>query len=89
MSVYAIDNIYLRYYTRIVLKVLIMTTIEAAEKLGVSDARVRQLILDGKLKAERIGERLLDVNAASLNALAARREKQKAARLEKLTKKGV
>jgi excisionase family DNA binding protein len=66
-----------------------MTTIEAAEKLGVSDARVRQLILDGKLKAERIGERLLDVNAASLNALAARREKQKAARLKKLTKKGV
>ena len=66
-----------------------MTTIEAAEKLGVSDARVRQLILDGKLKAERIGERLLDVNAASLNALAAKREKLKAARLEKLTKKGV
>jgi len=66
-----------------------MTTIEAAEKLGVSDARVRQLILDGKLKAERIGNRLLDVNAASLNALAARREKLKAARLKKLTKNGV
>ena len=66
-----------------------MTTIEAAEKLGVSDARVRQLILDGKLKAERIGNRLLDVNSASLNALAARREKLKAARLKKLTKNGV
>lgn len=57
-----------------------MTTIEAAKVLGVSDARVRQMILDGVLKAERVGARMLNVNTTSVNALAARREKKKAAR---------
>ena len=33
----------------------VFTTDEAAAELGVSSARVRQLILDGKLKTERFG----------------------------------
>jgi excisionase family DNA binding protein len=33
----------------------LLTTIEAAEKLGVSERRVRQLINEGKLKAHKLG----------------------------------
>ena len=32
-----------------------LTTQEAAEELGVTDSRVRQLILDGKLPARKFG----------------------------------
>jgi excisionase family DNA binding protein len=63
-----------------------LTTIEAAKVLGVSDARVRQMILDGVLKAERVGARMLNVNTTSVNALAARRAKKKA---DRDLKKGV
>lgn len=44
----------------------LLTTIEAAEKLGISERRVRQLINEGKLKAHKLGrdyaieENLLD-----------------------------
>ena len=33
----------------------LLTTREAAQTLGVSERRVRALIADGKLKAERVG----------------------------------
>lgn len=33
----------------------LLTTQQAAEELGVTDSRVRQLILDGKLPAQRFG----------------------------------
>lgn len=33
----------------------LLTTIEAAENLGVSERRVRQLINEGKLKAHKLG----------------------------------
>ncbi len=32
-----------------------LTTQEAAEKLGVTDSRVRQLILEGRLPAQKFG----------------------------------
>lgn len=32
-----------------------LTTQEAAEELGVTDSRVRQLIIDGKLQAQKFG----------------------------------
>jgi excisionase family DNA binding protein len=32
-----------------------LTTVEAAAALGVTDSRVRQLILDGKLPAQKFG----------------------------------
>jgi excisionase family DNA binding protein len=35
-----------------------LTTAEAAEKLGVSTARVRRLVLDGRLPAEKFGRDL-------------------------------
>jgi excisionase family DNA binding protein len=36
----------------------LLTTQQAAEKLGISDARVRQLILEGRLPAEKLGRDL-------------------------------
>lgn len=33
----------------------LLTTQEAAEALGVTDSRVRQLIIDGKLPAQKFG----------------------------------
>ena len=33
----------------------LLTTQEAAEELGVTDSRVRQLIIDGKLPAQKFG----------------------------------
>jgi excisionase family DNA binding protein len=32
-----------------------LSTLEAAEKLGVSPIRIRQLIQDGKIKAKKLG----------------------------------
>lgn len=32
-----------------------LTTQEAAEELGITDSRVRQLIIDGKLPAQKFG----------------------------------
>jgi len=51
-----------------------MTTTEAAAKLGVSDARIRQLILAGKLKAKKIG-RDWHITETQLKKLQSRREK--------------
>jgi len=36
-----------------------LTTTEAAERLGVSTARVRRLVLDGRLPAEKFGRDLV------------------------------
>jgi excisionase family DNA binding protein len=36
----------------------LLTTLQAAEILGVSDARVRQLVLDGRLPAQKFGRDL-------------------------------
>lgn len=35
-----------------------LTTKEAAQRLGISDARVRQLVLSGKLPAQKFGRDL-------------------------------
>jgi excisionase family DNA binding protein len=43
------------------------TTREAAEELGVSSARVRQMILEGHLPAEKFGH-VLVIRAAALDA---------------------
>jgi excisionase family DNA binding protein len=32
-----------------------LSTLEAAEKLGISSIRIRQLIQDGKIKAKKLG----------------------------------
>lgn len=32
-----------------------LTTIDAAKKIGVTDARIRQIIADGRLKADKFG----------------------------------
>jgi excisionase family DNA binding protein len=36
-----------------------LTTTEAAERLGISPARVRRLVLDGRLPAEKFGRDLV------------------------------
>lgn len=36
-----------------------LTSTEAAERLGISTARVRRLVLDGRLKAEKFGRDLV------------------------------
>jgi excisionase family DNA binding protein len=48
------------------------TTEEAAAELGVTSARVRQLILDGLLKTERFGR----AHVITREALAAARQRQ-------------
>jgi excisionase family DNA binding protein len=45
----------------------IFTTNEAAEELGVSSARVRQMVLDGSLPASRFG-RALVISAEAIEA---------------------
>jgi excisionase family DNA binding protein len=37
---------------------MLLTTQQAAKRLGVSDARIRQLIIAGKLKAQHFGRQL-------------------------------
>jgi excisionase family DNA binding protein len=44
-----------------------ITTNEAAERLGVSAARVRRLVLDGRLPAEKFGRDLV-INESDLKA---------------------
>jgi len=36
----------------------LLTTQQAAERLGISDARIRQLILNGRLPAQKLGRDL-------------------------------
>jgi excisionase family DNA binding protein len=49
-----------------------LTTKEAAQILGVSDARVRQLVLSGKLPAEKFGRDLM-IDEADLEAVKERK----------------
>ena len=65
-----------------------LTTTEAAERLGVSAARVRRLVLDGRLPAEKFGRDLV-INEADLATF----ERRKGGRppkvlAEKAAKKG-
>jgi len=46
-----------------------MTVNEAAEKLGITPARVRALIASGRLKAKRHGQRAWEINAIDLRAV--------------------
>lgn len=43
-----------------------LTVIEAAEKLGVDPARVRRLVLDGRLRARKPSERIILIDPASV-----------------------
>jgi excisionase family DNA binding protein len=45
----------------------LLTTQEAAAKLGVSDARIRQLILEGKLPAQKYGQRSILIDEDDLD----------------------
>lgn len=36
-----------------------VTTVEAGRQLGVSDSRVRQMVLDGTLSAQKVGNAIL------------------------------
>ena len=49
-----------------------LTTNEAAELLGVTDRRIRQLISDGSLPAQRIGPRVLVINPKDLEKIRSR-----------------
>ena len=44
-----------------------VTTTEAARRLGISTARVRRLVLDGRLPAEKFGRDLV-INEADLDS---------------------
>jgi hypothetical protein len=57
-----------------------LTVAQAAEKLGISGARVRHLILDGRIKARHLNPRLLLIDPAELAKVRVRkpgRPKQK------------
>jgi excisionase family DNA binding protein len=43
-----------------------LTTAQAAAKLGISQGRVRQLVLAGRIKARRLTPRLLLIDAKEL-----------------------
>lgn len=60
-----------------------LTTAEAAERLGVSTARVRRLVLDGRLPAEKFGRDLV-IYEADVKAF----ERLKGGRPPKVAKKG-
>lgn len=72
------------------------TTAEAAAALGVTAGRIRQMILDGELAAEKLGRDLVikaeDITAAKSRKTApgpARQEKpEKASRKRRAVKKG-
>jgi excisionase family DNA binding protein len=51
-----------------------VTTRQAAERLGVSDSRIRQLILDGKLAAVKAGRDWL-IKASDLRLMEKRKTK--------------
>jgi excisionase family DNA binding protein len=57
------------YFVCIFLLMKLLTTQEAAEKLGVSDARIRQLILGGKLPAQKFGQRSILINEDDLGSV--------------------
>lgn len=45
----------------------LLTVLQVAKELGVSDARVRQIIRERKLDATRMGNRLLVIERKSLD----------------------
>src|ERR1044071_3862685 len=51
-----------------------LTTQQAADRLGISDSRIRQLILDGKLKAVKAGRDWL-IKASDLRLMEKRKTK--------------
>ena len=51
-----------------------ITVNDAANALGVTGQRVRQMIREGKLKASRIGQRTFVIDARSLKALTEKRQ---------------
>jgi site-specific DNA-methyltransferase (adenine-specific) len=61
-----------------------LTTTEAAQRLGVNQSRVRQLVGEGRLEAEKLGRDLL-VSEASV--IRYEKERRKAGRPAKLTGK--
>jgi excisionase family DNA binding protein len=50
----------------------LLTTQQAAEKLGISDARIRQLILNGRLPAQKLGRDLF-IEESDLRLVSERR----------------
>lgn len=44
----------------------LFTCKQAAKRLGVTDSRIRQVILEGKLSAEKIGERVIVIEEKEL-----------------------
>jgi excisionase family DNA binding protein len=70
-----------------------LTTTEAAKRLGVSTARVRRLVLDGRLPAEKFGRDLVihEADLATFERLKGGRPPKAAAEkaaAEKAAKKG-
>jgi excisionase family DNA binding protein len=53
-----------------------LTVEQAADHLGLTDARIRQFILAGELNAERIGKKLLVIKTADVAKLWDKRLKQ-------------
>lgn len=51
----------------------LLTAKEAAAELGLSPQRVRALIADGRLKAEKFGERALMIKRSDLKAVQIRK----------------
>lgn len=45
----------------------LLTTIEAGRQLGVSDSRIRQLILDGLLKGEKVNANTLLIKQSEID----------------------
>jgi len=60
-----------------------VTTQEAAERLNVTDARVRQLIADGILAAQKVGNAILVIPTSDVAKLKRQRQAQKRARQAK------
>ncbi|OLE52124.1 MAG: hypothetical protein AUG51_19395 [Acidobacteria bacterium 13_1_20CM_3_53_8] len=62
-----------KYFSRVIIQFMAetLTTKEAAEKLGVSPARVRQLVLSGQLPADKFGRDLV-IKEADLKLVADR-----------------
>lgn len=66
-----------------------LTTNEAAERLNVSPARVRRLVLDGRLRAQKFGRDLVfdEADLASFERLKGGRPRKAATDTPKSTKK--
>jgi excisionase family DNA binding protein len=69
----------------------LLTTQQAAERLGITDSRVRQLVLEGRLQAQKFGRSNM-IRAADLKAVEGikrgRPPKPKTGKIESGHKKG-